>query len=252
MKINRLSLNILNTKFTPYERKRAEIMGAHLERLFFTQGFGEFNIPNCDFVYIAITSDPSYDILRIPKKDDLVKEANIGAYIEYETFFSLKATDRLHYLFEVCYGALYKFASNYRLDIHVLEKMYSNIINQEFFLPYFDKKKGICPHEKKIQLMLKYIWLYDLDYYVLDVIENETLIQRYNLCEVTPVYLPAEHPNEPYEKIIRYPEIIGWVDNDFIIKFGYKEYVFSKRDMKIGINENESIKLNYINWNTIN
>lgn len=249
MKIQRLSFDLtFHGELSNYERSRISFMGAHVERLFFTNGFDNFIIPNCNFVHLPVHDKNIFKQLTLPTGKQYDKEATIDLYLSKVDFFEIESPDeRLKIIFEIIYEGLCGFAKKFNLSLDVLEIIYSNVVKNHFFISgkeHINKKRRL-----KATLMEKCLY----DQYVYSVnVGQANHINSFDICNLSPIYVPAENPGISIENYVRFPTVIGWInDNTFRITCGHKEYNFLLNEMRIEVIEHEELKSKYVNWQSV-
>ena len=92
LKIQRLSIDAnFHDQLSAYEKFRIMSIGAHIECLFFAEGFEDLYIPDCNFIYLPIYSTPKINEIDLPIIEQYEEKVSIYLYFNHLTFFN--ATD---------------------------------------------------------------------------------------------------------------------------------------------------------------
>lgn len=248
-KIQRLSIDANHhSGLSSYERNRVMIMGAHLESLFFAEGFEDISIPNCNFIHVILIKSSVLNGKNLPYTEYNGMSVIIYIYFDSNSLFE-KDEHSIDVLNNAVYEGLYHCFTKYDLNSIILVKMYENIVLKKLFIPftetYFNKKN-------RLKIAFKTKWAYDLTFYNIEIHKNGKLINDLHILKTSPIFIPAENPGIPDDQFVRFPTVVGWIDDKtFRITCGHKEYNFLLDEMRVHVIDHEELKAKYVNWQSI-
>lgn len=249
-RIQRLSIDFNSlADIDTYRRLRLMIMGGHIENLFFANGFESFEIPNCNFVHFSMVTNWNENL------NQSGKQVSLTTIFNKAHFFSLGSSEQIEYITNIVYESLKRLFVLRRLDLNFLEDIYNKIKDNDFFVLY-NNQKDINPIDRSVRITLKSRSLYDCYSYKINYIVG-SIVKTFDICSITPLYLPAEHDgypkfSDPVEVVVG-PYVTGWINEDeFEILCAHKKYSFSRSSESLIITENPDLKEKFVNWEAVN
>lgn len=250
MKLHRISIQTeggIHLGLTPYQAHRVDLLGAYIETLFFVSGFNKLNLNNCNFIYINLVNTKTNFVIRdYPqgRKDEY--EWSMIAYFDSNYFYSLSPLDQLKYMFESLLETIEKNFRYYNINCDIISIMRCNAKKSRYCVGYDNKYFSL---KRKYKIISRYIWLYDLEIYYIDLYAKNILIKEFNVYSITPIYIPDEHPENinAIDNCIFYSDK-KWVnDQVFYCKVGGKTYEINAETLVLTVCKNENLDKTYVN-----
>lgn len=250
MKLHRISIQTeggLNLGLTSYQARRIDLLGAYIETLFFVSGFKKLNINDCNFIYIRlVNTDMKFGVGRYPegRKDEY--EWSMIAYFDASYFYTLAPLEQLKYMFESILEAVEFNFNYYKIDSKIVSIVRCNAKESRYCIGY--DSKYLSPN-RKFKVVGRYIWLYDLDIHYADLYIKNVLLKEFEVYTMTPLYIPAEHP-ENINAIDNYifTSKKTWIsDRIFHYKVGGKTFEIDTETLILTVYTDERLDGTYVN-----